>query len=264
MRPLAPSPAADDNYTMLSLASPSGLRRLWGGFLDWVLPPRCLSCGVPVATLGTLCVACWREITFLGAPCCACCGYPFDFDLGANGLCGACAAHAPQFDRARAVMRYDDSSRELVLALKHGDRLHLVPTLAQWMRRTGTELLADADLVVPVPLHWTRLFARRYNQAAVLALALAKLGGPPVSADCLIRRRRTPSQGRKNALARRRNVAGAFAVRRAGTVRGKRVMLIDDVLTTGATVEECARVLKRAGAARVDVLVLARTVRSEG
>lgn len=161
-------------------------------------------------------------------------------------------------------MRYDESSRQLVLALKHGDRLHLAPTLAQWMRRAGSELLAEADLLVPVPLHWTRLFARRYNQAAVLALAMVKSGGPPVSADCLIRRRRTPSQGRKNAVARRRNVAGAFALRRPGAVRGKRILLIDDVLTTGATVEECARVLKRAGAAGVDVLALARTVRSEG
>lgn len=248
---------------MLSLASSSGLRRLWDGFLDLLLPPRCLSCGVTVPVLGTLCVACWREITFLGAPCCACCGYPFDFDLGSNGLCGACAAHAPAFDRARAVMRYDDSSRELVLALKHGDRLHLAPTLAQWMRRAGAELLAEADLLVPVPLHWTRLFARRYNQAAVLALAMARPEGLAVSADCLIRRRRTPSQGRKNALARRRNVAGAFALRREGEVRGKRILLIDDVLTTGATVEECARVLKRAGAAGVDVLALARAVRSD-
>src|SRR5579862_2483262 len=140
MCPLAPSPAADDNCAMSSLAPAAGLRRLWDGFLDLVLPPRCLSCGVPVPALGTLCAACWREITFLGAPCCACCGLPFDIDLGAGGLCGACAAHPPPFDRARAVMRYDDASRQLVLALKHGDRLHLAPTLARWMQRTAGEL----------------------------------------------------------------------------------------------------------------------------
>ena len=249
---------------MSSLAAPSGLRRLWDGFLDLVLPPRCLSCGVPVASLGTLCPACWRAITFLGAPCCTCCGIPFDIDLGPTALCGACAAQTPPFDRARAVMRYDESSRQLVLALKHGDRLHLAPALAQWMRRTGGELLAEADLLVPVPLHWTRLFARRYNQAAVLALALTKAGGPPLLADALIRRRRTPSQGTKNGVARRRNVAGAFALHRKDAVKGKRVVLIDDVLTTGATVEECARVLKRGGAAKVAVLTLARVVRSEG
>lgn len=248
---------------MLNPAPAPGLRRLWTGFLDLVLPPRCLACGVTVGAVGTLCPNCWRGITFLGAPRCACCGYPFAFDLGEGGLCGACAAHTPPYDRARAAMRYDDASRHLVLALKHGDRLHLAPALAQWMRRAGAELLGDADWLVPVPLHWTRLFARRYNQAAVLAQALAKTGAPPVAAECLIRRRRTPSQGRKNAAARRRNVAGAFRVRRPSEVRGKRIVLIDDVLTTGATVEECARALKRAGAARVDVLALARTVRGE-
>lgn len=248
---------------MLNPAPALGLRRLWTGFLDLVLPPRCLACGVTVGAVGTLCPSCWRGITFLGAPRCACCGYPFAFDLGEGGLCGACAAHTPPYDRARAAMRYDDASRNLVLALKHGDRLHLAPALAQWMRRAGAELLGDADWLVPVPLHWTRLFARRYNQAAVLAQALARAGAPPVAAECLIRRRRTPSQARKNAAARRRNVAGAFRVRKPGEVRGKRIVLIDDVLTTGATVEECARALKRAGAARVDVLALARTVRGE-
>lgn len=249
---------------MLSPAPSLGLRRLCAGFLDLLLPPRCLSCGVTVATSGTLCAACWRAITFLGEPRCACCGYPFAFDIGAQGLCGACAARTPPFDRARAAMRYDESSRSLILALKHGDRLHMAPTLAQWMRQAGAEFLSEAELLVPVPLHWTRLFARRYNQAAVLALAIAKAGGPSVSADCLIRRRRTPPQGRKNAEARRRNVAGAFALRRPAAIAGKRVVVIDDVLTTGATVEECARVLKRGGAARVEVLALARVVRGDG
>lgn len=149
-----------------------------------------------------------------------------------------------------------------MLALKHGDRLHLAPALAQWMRRAGAELLADADLQVPVPLHWTRLFGRRYNQAAVLAQSIRGAGGPPVSVGNLIRARRTPSQGRKSAAARRRNVAGAFAVRRSQEFSAKRVVLIDDVLTTGATAEACAHVLKRAGAARVDVLTLARVVRN--
>ena len=249
---------------MLALAPATGLRRARDRLLDLLLPPRCLGCGAPVAATGTLCTACWRAITFLGAPCCACCGYPFDFDLGPGGLCGACLAAPPQFDRARAVMRYDEASRHLILALKHGDRLHLAPALAQWMQRAGAELLADADLVLPVPLHWTRLFARRYNQAAVLAQAIAKAGGPPFAATHLIRRRRTPSQGNKNATARRRNVAGAFAVKDADKLSGKRVVVIDDVLTTGATVEECARVLKRAGAVRVDVLTLARVARGQG
>ena len=248
---------------MLALAPAAGLRRARDRLLDFLLPPRCLACAAPVAATGTLCTACWRAVTFLGAPCCAGCGYPFDFDVGPGGLCGACMAAAPRFDRARAAMRYDDASRALVLALKHGDRLHLAPPLAQWMKRAGAELLADTDLQLPVPLHWTRLFARRYNQSALLAQAIAKAGGPLVLADALIRRRRTPSQGNKNASARRRNVAGAFVVNRPDEIRGKRVVLIDDVLTTGATVEECARILKRAGAVRVDVLTLARVVRAQ-
>jgi ComF family protein len=246
------------------IAEPPASRRLWGAVLDLLLPPRCLKCGAAVAATGTLCAPCWRGIAFLGEPCCACCGLPFDFALGEAALCGACSRAAPHFARARAAMRYDEASRGLVLALKHGDRLHLAPALAAWMRRSGAALLADADLLVPVPLHWTRLFARRYNQSAVLAQAIRAAGGPPVTVDCLIRRRRTPSQGKRNAAARQRNVAGAFALKPGRRVEGKRVVLIDDVFTTGATVGECARVLRRAGASRVDVLTLARTVRQEG
>jgi ComF family protein len=217
-----------------------------------------------VTATGTLCAGCWRTITFLGAPCCACCGLPFDFDLGAAAQCGACTREPPPFRRARAALRYDEQSRRLVLAFKHGDRLHLAPPFGMWMRRAGAELLAEADLLVPVPLHWTRLFARRYNQAALLAHAIHAAGGPTVGADVLLRRRRTPSQGKRNRAARERNVRGAFAVKPGRDVRGKRIVLIDDVLTTGATVGECAKALRRAGAREVDVLTLARTVRLEG
>jgi ComF family protein len=238
------------------------LRRAATRVLDVVLPPYCLSCGAPVAAAHALCGQCWGRITFLGAPCCAACGLPFAYDLGPDALCGACTRAHPAFTSARAAVRYDEESRKLILAFKHGDRLHLAPALAAWMRRAGSDLIAEADLVVPVPLHWTRLFARRYNQAAVLARAVA-WGGPEFGADLLVRRRRTPSQGKRNAEARRRNVAGAFAVKRGRNVAGKRVLLIDDVLTTGATLEECAKVLLRAGAARVDALTLARTVRQE-
>ncbi len=247
-----------------SLARPVALRRIATAALDALLPPRCLACGATVAAAGTLCAPCWGRITFLGAPCCACCGLPFDFELGAPTLCGACARFHPAFDRARAVMRYDEASRRLILAFKHGDRLHLAPALGAWMRRAGAELLAEADALVPVPLHWTRLFARRYNQAAVLAHAIHAAGGPPVGADWLVRRRRTPSQGKRNAAARERNVKGAFRVRPGRTVKDRAIILVDDVFTTGATVGECARVLRRAGARRVDVLTIARTVRTEG
>jgi ComF family protein len=248
---------------MLTLASAPALRRAAVAALDLLLPPRCLKCGADVGAAGALCPACWRKITFLGPPCCACCGLPFAFDQGEGALCGACAGAAPAFTQARSAMRYDEESRRLVLAFKHGDRLHLAPSLGAWMRRAGAELLAGCDALVPVPLHWTRLFARRYNQAAVLAHAVAASGGPSVGADWLVRRRRTPSQGKRNAEGRRRNVAGAFALNPGRSVRGLRIVVVDDVFTTGATLEECAKVLLRAGARHVDALTLARTVREE-
>jgi len=140
----------------------------------------------------------------------------------------------------------------------------MTSTLGRWMRRAGAELLDGADMIVPVPLHWTRLFVRRYNQAGLLAHAIRAAGGPPVAPDWLVRRRRTPSQGRLGATARARNVRGAFALRRGCSVKGKRIVLVDDVLTTGATVQECARVLRRAGAGFIGVLTLARALRAGG
>jgi ComF family protein len=249
---------------MQSLARPSAMRRAARAVLDLLLPPRCLSCGATVSGPDTLCAQCWRDITFLGAPCCACCGLPFEFELAAAALCGECLRDRPPFGRARAAMRYDEASRKLVLAFKHGDRLHLAPAFGRWLWRAGGELVAEADIAVPVPLHWTRLFARRYNQAAVLAHALHAAGGPPVGADWLVRRRRTPSQGKRNAAAREQNVRAAFAVKPGRDVRDRRILIVDDVFTTGATVAECARVLRRAGARSVDVLTLARALRQEG
>ena len=182
--------------------------------------------------------------------------------MGEDALCGGCARAPPSWDQARAVLRYDKNSRRLVLGLKHGDRTHAAAAFGQWMHRAGGDVLAGADLLVPVPLHWTRLFQRRYNQAALLAQAVRAAGGPEVAADWLIRRRRTPMQGHLGPAARERNVRGAFAVRARRSVAGKRVVIVDDVLTTGATVAECARVLKRAGATSVGVLTLARALRS--
>jgi ComF family protein len=248
---------------MRSLALPARLlRRSAVGLLDLLLPPRCLGCGGSIGGDGELCPACWRGITFLAPPCCDCCGLPFPYASGEGTLCGACIADHPHFDRARAVFKYDDASRGLVLGFKHGDRTHGAKAYGRWLRRAGAELLADADLLIPVPLHWTRLFARRYNQAALLAHAIRAAGGPRVAPDWLLRRRRTPSQGHRNRSGRAENVRGAFALRRGRSVAGQRIVLIDDVFTSGATVGECARILRRAGAARVDVLTLARVVRA--
>lgn len=257
MRAMTPGPA------LRSLA-----RRAAFGLVDAVLPPVCLSCNAMVGQGGGLCAACWARIDWLGPPACACCGLPFAHDPGSDGggdgvLCGACIRRRPAFDRARAAFAYDEASRGLVLAFKHADRTQAAPEFGAWLARAGAALLPEADLLVPVPLHWTRLLTRRYNQSALLALALGRIAGRPVAPDLLRRVRRTPSQQGLDRSGRQRNVHRAFRIapRSAHRLAGARVLLVDDVFTTGATLEECARALLAAGAEAVDALTLARVVR---
>jgi ComF family protein len=232
--------------------------------LDLLFPPLCIACRGPVGDRG-FCAACWSALTFLDGPGCACCGTPFAVALEGETLCAVCLARPPAFDKARAILAYDDNSRVPILALKHADRLDLVPGFARWLERAGRPLLAEAELIVPVPLHRWRLWGRRYNQAAELARALARRSGRPADPMALVRTRPTPSQGvMVSARARRRNVLGAFQVpeaRKPG-VKDRNILLVDDVLTTGATADAAARALKRAGAAKVQVLALARVVRA--
>ncbi len=245
----------------MSLAPPAPARRasLFERALDFLLPPLCLKCDTPVGGDQTLCPDCWKAIHFITAPYCARCGTPFDMPVDAGTLCGACFEEPPVFAMARSAMVYDDASKPLVLSFKHGDRLHYVQALAAWMLRTGTEIWTKPDIViVPVPLHRWRLFRRRYNQAALLAQELGRQTGLPTSVDVLHRIRATPTQGHLNRQQRRQNIAGAFQVMRRAAVAGKVVVLVDDVMTTGATVNECARVLCAAGATEVHILTLAR------
>lgn len=244
----------------------SPLAGAFRGILDVLLPHQCLKCGALVGGEGALCAACWTDMTFMSPPFCACCGYPFELDFGpgAEGeLCGACLRDPPPFDRARAVLRYDEASRPLILGLKHADKTHGVPAFGAWLARAAGPLADDADVVAPVPLHRWRLFKRRYNQAALLAHAVAAKAGLACLPDLVTRLRATPSQGRMSRSGRRANVRGAFAVapRHRARISGARVLLVDDVMTTGATVEAAARCLLRAGAGAVDVLTLARVVR---
>ena len=191
----------------------SGLRRGRTGraALDLLFPPLCIACRTQVSEPGALCAKCWQTIQFLDGPMCECCGLPFEFDPGGETLCAGCHAKPPAFDKARAVMRYDEHSRGPILALKHGDRLDLTPGFTRWLDRGGRALLDEADVILPVPLHPSRLWTRRYNQSAELARALARLTGKRCDFLSLTRSRATPSQGAmRSAKARRRNMLGAF------------------------------------------------------
>jgi len=239
-------------------------RRAGTAALNLLYPPVCLVCRGPAGDSHRLCAACWSGLTFFDGAMCECCGLPFELDPGAETLCASCLAHPPPFDRARAAAAYDDASKGAILALKRADRLELSRLFVPWLKQCGRLLIEQADLVVPVPLHRQRLWRRRYNQAAILAQQLAKLAGKRFEPTLLQRNRPTPSQGEMvSPKARRRNVQGAFAVpaRKAPLAKGQTVLLIDDVLTTGATVAACSRALKRAGAIRVFVVTIARVAR---
>lgn len=226
--------------------------------LNAVLPPQCLACNAVVDTPGHLCGACFGHFTFITPPHCGICGLPLDQTVTEDLICGACVVERPAYGQARAAFIYDDHSRPLVLKLKHGDRTDMAVHLAKWMQRAGREVLETADVLVPVPLHRWRLLMRAYNQSALLAHAVGKLAGKKVAADVLARTKSTPPQGGLSRAERRRNVAKAFGVRRAADIENKRVVLIDDVLTSGATANACALTLMQAGAKAVDVLALAR------
>jgi ComF family protein len=230
--------------------------------LDVLLPPHCVACESGVRTQGQLCADCFRSVSFITEPCCRRCGVPFSASSqgGSNGMCPACMDAPPCFGRARAALRYDDAARRLILPFKHADRVELAGVLAQHMVRAGGQLLRSSDVLVPVPVHPRRLLRRRYNQSALLAHAISRLGQRPVLADALRRVRGTVPLGGKTATERAAELAGAIEMRlgRSSAVKGRHVLLIDDVMTSGATANSCAAVLMQAGASAVDVLAAAR------
>ena len=242
-----------------------GARRASVALLDALLPPRCLACEAEVAAHGMLCAACFTALAPVTAPFCARCGVPFthegEGEPGEGGLlCGRCRNRAPAYRAARAAFRYGEGAKRLILPFKHGDRTDLARPLARQMARAGAPLLARTELIIPVPVHWRRLVARRYDQAALLARALGRVAGIPVVPDMLRRVRATEALGDKGAAERAATVEGAFAVSRARAQRlvGRQVLLVDDVMTSGATAEACAVALLAGGAAAVDVLAAAR------
>lgn len=236
--------------------------RAWGGaVLDLLLPPSCLTCDANVDAPGRFCASCFARTSFISQPFCRRCAAPFSHaGQGVHGVCPHCIDMPPPWGQARAALRYDTQSRRLILALKHGDRPELARSLAPMMARAGAGVLEGAEMLVPVPLHPARLRERRYNQAGLLARELGRLVPVPVRLDALVRLRMTQPLGDLSAEQRSAMVRQAFAPRRGAgaALRGWRVVLVDDVLTSGATCGACAEALLAAGAANVDVLVAAR------
>jgi ComF family protein len=231
--------------------------------LDIALPTLCVSCREPVHGEG-VCAACWAKLSFIAPPFCPRLGIPFVYDPGPELLSMEAIANPPAYQRARAAVRYDDVARTLVHALKYQDRTDLAPAMGRWMARAGKELLDEADVLVPVPLHWRRGWSRRYNQSGALAHVISRQSGVTLAAESLRRVRATEQQIGLSRARRASNVQGAFRVAadRMADIQGRQVILVDDVLTTGATVDACARALLRAKAAQVDVLTFARVVDS--
>ena len=241
------------------------LRHSVESVIAFALPPRCPGCGIVVGEDHAFCLACWQKLDFLGGPACAQCGEPIELAFHEDARCGACLADPPPFDRARAAVAYGPIARALALKLKYGRRPGIALTMARPMRRAGGAML-DSALVAPVPLHRWRIWSRGYNQAALIAGALVREGDGELALDLLERHKRTAALRGLGRLARARTVAGAFRVgpKWQQAVKGRRVVLVDDVYTTGATVSGCARVLKRAGAAEINILCWARVVQDEG
>lgn len=238
------------------------VRRACGEVADLVLPPACPVCRTRLGSAGGLCSDCWQTVRFLERPWCERLGTPLSIDLGPGILSAAAVADPPLFARARSAVSYEGPVPDLVHALKYADRTDLAPMLGAWMARVAHELVAEADLLIPIPLHWGRLASRRFNQAALLAHEVSRLTGLPVATRLLVRTRRTPQQVGLGRDDRARNMRGAFSVPDAKKTElaGRRPILVDDVLTTGATLEAATRSLLAAGATSVDVLTLARVV----
>lgn len=241
----------------------AGAKAFFRSVSDFVWPPRSLVSGARGIGRGPLTPEEFAKLRFISSPLCDRCGVPLDYSTGDETWCPVCITRPPRWQRARAALIYDDFSRRPVLDLKRAGRRDGLSTFAGWMLQVGGDLVDSADVLVPVPLHFTRLVMRGFNQSGWLAQEIGRAAGKPVLVDALVRQRRTPSQAGLSGRARRRNVSGAFRLRkgRAAQIAGAQVLLVDDVLTTGATLSACTRALKQAGARQVDVLVLARVVR---
>ena len=228
--------------------------------LDFLLPPLCPVCHDRIETDG-VCPKCFSALEFIGTQKCSVCGKPLDAIVPGMAVCGACIKNPPLFHQAEAVFKYNDTSKKLILPFKHGDHIELADLFVKWMWQNSSELIKRNELLMPVPLHWRRLFKRKYNQSALLAKKLAKKYDKVYDPLTLVRVKSTLSQGHLSPKERQKNIKNAFRVKDPKKIKGKHILLIDDVFTTGATVDECAKVLLKAGAKSVDVLTIARVVK---
>ncbi len=239
------------------------MMQLWTRFINFILPNRCLLCGRVINSKNSVCVDCFEKITFITKPYCQHCGMPFisHIEQGENLLCVNCLTHKDNFRLCRAAIEYDEFSKKLLLDFKFADHIENKKIFAQWMYIAGKDIFtAGADMIIPVPLHYTRLLNRKYNQSAILARELSVLTGIKTEYDVLKKVRHTLPQAKCNRDERKRNVKGAFAVSAPEKIKGKRIILTDDIFTTGSTLKECAKVLLKAGAKSVDALTVAKVV----
>ncbi|MBY0427916.1 MAG: ComF family protein, partial [Alphaproteobacteria bacterium] len=235
--------------------------------LNVLLPPLCVMCEKMVSQSHGFCGECWRGFTFISSPMCTSCGLPFEYEVQTiheAQWCGACLEDAPRFGTARSALVYNEPSKSIILPFKHNDRTDYARAMARMMQTAGYAIIESADALLPVPLHFTRLFSRRYNQSALLVHELGKISHKPIILHALRRVRSTQTQGHLSREQRKKNVHNAFAVdpKCFSQVQGKNLLLVDDVYTTGATANACVAALKKAGAARVDVLTFARVVKT--
>lgn len=248
----------------MNMKTAQNMKQLWNKALDTILPPRCPISGENVETQGAISAQIWAQLQFISRPFCKTCGIPFDFGEEKSSMqCMTCIEKPPNFNSARAALIYNETSRDLILGFKHGDKTFMAPSFIPWLMRAGSGMLNNADYLIPVPLHHSRLFMRRYNQAVLIADALSKETKIPHLPMALKRTRATPSQGHLKTEERAKNVKHAFALnpKYQDKLKNKTVILVDDVFTTGATVRECTKTLLKAGVENVHVLTLARVLK---
>ena len=226
-----------------------------------ILPPVCPMCDRFVDEPNTLCAKCFGKLNFITQPYCIKCGRPFEFDIKGEMMCAGCIKENPLYHSARSILVYDDGSKNLILPFKHADRTELSNLFGKFLLRDYESMIADADMIIPVPLYITRLLKRKYNQAALLAKYLSKKVNVAYEPNILYRKRNTVSQGHMSRKERYDNVKGAFGIKSNKSVSGLKIILVDDVMTTGATINECTKILLKAGAEQVDVLTVARVIR---